>query len=107
MRITVLGRGNVGGGLADAWEGAGHRVTRLGHEGGDVSDAEVVLVAVPGRAIADALEIAAMRFIHFAEDDDAHVGGEGLVFDVVEIAQDDAEVVFAAVVLVFVAVERR
>ena len=56
MRITVLGRGNVGGGLADAWEGAGHRVTRLGHEGGDVSDAEVVLVAVPGRAIADALD---------------------------------------------------
>ena len=57
MRITVLGRGNVGGGLADAWERAGHRVTRLGHEGGDVSDAEAVLVAVPGGSIADALDL--------------------------------------------------
>jgi predicted dinucleotide-binding enzyme len=56
MRITVLGRGNVGGGLADAWERAGHAVTRLGHEGGDVSDAEAVLVAVPGGVIADALD---------------------------------------------------
>src|SRR5690348_2679091 len=55
MRITVLGRGNVGGGLADVWERAGHQVTRLGRDGGDVSDAEVVLVAVPGGAIADAL----------------------------------------------------
>jgi hypothetical protein len=56
MRITVLGRGNVGGGLADVWERAGHHVTRLGRDGGDVSDAEVVLVAVPGDAIADALD---------------------------------------------------
>ena len=53
MRITVLGRGNVGGGLADLWERAGHQVTRLGHDGGDVSDADVVLVAVPGGAIAE------------------------------------------------------
>ena len=56
MRITVVGRGNVGGGLADRWEQAGHTVTRLGHDGGDVSDAEVVLLAVPGGAIAEALE---------------------------------------------------
>jgi predicted dinucleotide-binding enzyme len=56
MRITVLGRGNVGGGLADVWERAGHRVTRLGRDGGDVSHAEVVLVAVPGGAIADAVD---------------------------------------------------
>ena len=55
MRITVLGDGNVGGGLADLWERAGHDVTRLGREGGDVSDADVVLVAVPGGAIAGAL----------------------------------------------------
>jgi 8-hydroxy-5-deazaflavin:NADPH oxidoreductase len=55
MRITVFGRGNVGGGLADLWERAGHQVTRLGHDGGDVSDAEVVLVAVPGGSIAEAL----------------------------------------------------
>jgi 8-hydroxy-5-deazaflavin:NADPH oxidoreductase len=56
MRIAVVGRGNVGGGLADLWEQAGHTVTRIGKEGGDVSDAEAVLVAVPGGAIADALD---------------------------------------------------
>ena len=56
MRITVLGRGNVGGGLADLWEAAGHRLTRLGRDGGDVSDAEVVLVAVPGETIVEALD---------------------------------------------------
>src|SRR5947207_3357029 len=56
MRITVLGRGNVGGGLASLWEAAGHDVTRLGREGGDVSDADVVLVAVPGDAVAQALD---------------------------------------------------
>ena len=50
MRITVVGRGRVGGGLADLWERAGHQVTRLGREGGGVSDAEVVLLAVPGDA---------------------------------------------------------
>jgi len=54
MRITVVGRGNLGGGLADLWERAGHQVTRLGRDGGDVSDADAVLVAVPGGAIADA-----------------------------------------------------
>ncbi len=56
MKIAVVGRGNVGGGLADRWEKAGHDVTRIGKDGGDVSDAEVVLVAVPGGAVADALE---------------------------------------------------
>jgi predicted dinucleotide-binding enzyme len=56
MRITVIGRGNVGGGLADLWERAGHEVTRIGRAGGDVSDADVVLVAVPGGAVAEALD---------------------------------------------------
>ena len=56
MRITVVGKGNVGGGLANLWDGAGHDVTRLGREGGDVSDADVVLVAVPGDAVAKALD---------------------------------------------------
>ena len=56
MRITVLGRGNVGGGLADLWERAGHQVTRLGRDGGDVSDADAILVAVPGGAIAEAFD---------------------------------------------------
>jgi 8-hydroxy-5-deazaflavin:NADPH oxidoreductase len=56
MRITVVGKGNVGGGLAHLWERAGHQVTRIGREGGEVFDAEVVLLAVPGDAIAEALE---------------------------------------------------
>jgi 8-hydroxy-5-deazaflavin:NADPH oxidoreductase len=56
MRIAVIGRGNVGGGLAAVWERAGHQVRRIGRDGGDVSEAEAVLVAVPGGAIADALK---------------------------------------------------
>jgi predicted dinucleotide-binding enzyme len=56
MKIAVVGRGNVGGGLADRWERAGHEVTRIGRDGGDVSDAEAVLVAVPGGAVGAALE---------------------------------------------------
>jgi 8-hydroxy-5-deazaflavin:NADPH oxidoreductase len=55
MNITVIGRGNVGGGLARRWHEAGHKVTELGRDGGDASGADVVLVAVPGSAIADAL----------------------------------------------------
>ena len=55
MNITVIGRGNVGGGLAGRWENAGHKVTRLGRDGGDASDADAVLLAVPSNAIADAL----------------------------------------------------
>src|SRR6266508_2292839 len=56
MNITVIGRGNVGGGLARRWERAGHTITRIGRDGGDASDADVVLVAVPSGAIADALD---------------------------------------------------
>lgn len=55
MNITVIGRGNVGGGLADRWEKAGHTVNRIGRDGGDASDADAVLVAVPSAGIADAL----------------------------------------------------
>jgi predicted dinucleotide-binding enzyme len=55
MNITTIGKGNIGGGLARLWERAGHDVTTLGHEGGDASGADVVLVAVPGGAASDAL----------------------------------------------------
>jgi len=55
MKITVIGRGNVGGGLATLWRAAGHEVTELGRDGGDASDADVLLVAVPSGAIAEAL----------------------------------------------------
>ena len=56
MRIAVIGSGNVGGGLADLWERAGHEVMHIGRDGGDVGDSEAVLVAVPGGSIADALD---------------------------------------------------
>jgi 8-hydroxy-5-deazaflavin:NADPH oxidoreductase len=55
MNITVIGRGNVGGGLAACWRKAGHTVDELGRDGGDASGADVVVVAVPGDSIADAL----------------------------------------------------
>src|SRR5215212_6137850 len=56
MRVATVGKGNIGGGLARLWEAAGHDVKTMGSQGGDVSDADAVLVAVPGGAIADALE---------------------------------------------------
>ena len=55
MKIATIGRGNIGGGLAGLWEQAGHEVTQLGHDGGDVSGADVVLLAVPGDTVAEAL----------------------------------------------------
>ena len=55
MKITTIGKGNIGGGLGRLWEQAGHEVTTLGREGGDASGADVVLVAVPGGAASDAL----------------------------------------------------
>src|SRR5436309_8976287 len=55
MKIATIGRGTIGGGLARLWEGAGHDVTTLGSDGGDVSDADVVFVAVPSGSISDAL----------------------------------------------------
>jgi 8-hydroxy-5-deazaflavin:NADPH oxidoreductase len=56
MKLAVIGIGNIGGALADRWEMAGHEVTRIGREGGSVSDAEAVVVAVPGGAIREALD---------------------------------------------------
>src|SRR5436190_12762580 len=55
MNITTIGRGNIGGGLAKLWEQAGHTVTTLGREGGDASDADVLLVAVPSGSVSEAL----------------------------------------------------
>lgn len=54
MNITTIGRGKIGGALADRWERAGHTVARLGRSGGDVSGADALLVAVPSCDIADA-----------------------------------------------------
>ena len=55
MKVTTIGRGNIGGGLGELWRQAGHEVVELGREGGDCSAAEAVLLAVPQAAIADAL----------------------------------------------------
>ncbi len=55
MKIGVIGKGNVGGGLADLWEKAGHQVTRVGRDGGDLSDVEAIVLAMPGAAIGEAL----------------------------------------------------
>jgi predicted dinucleotide-binding enzyme len=55
MKIATIGKGNVGGGLAARWRKAGHDVVEIGSDGGDASDADVILVAVPSGAIAEAL----------------------------------------------------
>jgi predicted dinucleotide-binding enzyme len=55
VKITTVGRGSIGGGLARLWEKAGHTVTALGRDGGDASDADLVVVAVPSDSITDAL----------------------------------------------------
>ncbi|MFI7347257.1 dinucleotide-binding protein [Streptomyces sp. NPDC049936] len=55
MRIVTIGRGTIGGGLSRLWREAGHDVVELGRDGGDASDADVVLIAVPGAKISAAL----------------------------------------------------
>jgi predicted dinucleotide-binding enzyme len=55
MKITTIGRGTIGGTLARLWRTAGHEVTELGRDGGDISGSEVVLIAVPYAAVPDAL----------------------------------------------------
>jgi predicted dinucleotide-binding enzyme len=55
MKITTVGRGNVAGGLAKRWQAAGHEVTALGRDGGDASDADVLVVSVPSGSIGEAL----------------------------------------------------
>jgi predicted dinucleotide-binding enzyme len=55
MKIVVIGRGNVGGGLARFWREAGHEVVEIGREGGDAAGADAALLAVPSGAIAGAL----------------------------------------------------
>jgi len=56
VKVAEIGRGNVGGGLAERWRRSGDDVTEIGRDGGDASDAEVLVIAVPSPAIADALE---------------------------------------------------
>jgi 8-hydroxy-5-deazaflavin:NADPH oxidoreductase len=55
MKITTIGRGNIGGGLGSRWEKAGHSVTELGKDGGDASGSDAVLVAVFSDVIGEAI----------------------------------------------------
>lgn len=55
MKIVTIGRGMIGGGLARLWRDSGHEVDELGRDGGDASNADVVLIAVPGNEISPAL----------------------------------------------------
>jgi 8-hydroxy-5-deazaflavin:NADPH oxidoreductase len=55
VKVTTIGRGNVGGGLGELWRSAGHEVVEVGRDGGDCSGSDAVLLAVPQTAIADAL----------------------------------------------------
>ncbi len=67
MRIAVIGKGNIGGTLGSKWRAAGHDMVYGARDGsgqgpggaparsiGDaLTDAEVVLLAVPGQAVPD------------------------------------------------------
>src|SRR3954469_13417506 len=81
MKIATIGRGNIGGGLARRWRAVGHEVTELGKDGGDVPDAEAVLVAVPGASIADALAKVSGLDGKIAIDATNHFQGERPPYD--------------------------
>ena len=67
MRIAVIGKGNIGGSLGSKWRAAGHNVVYGAREaagegpggapvlgiGDALKDADVVLLAVPGKIVAD------------------------------------------------------
>jgi len=55
MKITIIGRGNVGGALRSVLATNGHEVDTLGSGGGDAAGADAVILAVPGGAVEDAL----------------------------------------------------
>jgi predicted dinucleotide-binding enzyme len=55
MKITIIGRGNVGGALRDVLSAQGHEIHALGSDGGDASGADAVILAVPGGFVEDAL----------------------------------------------------
>jgi predicted dinucleotide-binding enzyme len=55
VKITIIGRGNVGGALQELLAANGHDVDALGSDGGDASGADAVILAVPGGAVEDAL----------------------------------------------------
>jgi len=54
MKISTIGRGNIGGSLAKRWRATGHDVTEFGSEGGNATGSDAVLVAIPSNAIENA-----------------------------------------------------
>jgi predicted dinucleotide-binding enzyme len=56
VKIAAIGRGKLGGALARVWREAGHEVLELGRDGGDATGSDVVVLAVPCAAVADALD---------------------------------------------------
>ena len=81
MKIAAIGRGNIGGGLGAKWRKAGHEVSELGKDGGDVSDADVLLVAVPSGVIEEALGKVSGLHGKIAIDATNHFQGERPPFD--------------------------
>ncbi|HJQ51945.1 MAG TPA: NAD(P)-binding domain-containing protein [Gaiellaceae bacterium] len=55
MKITIIGRGNVGGALQSVLSANGHEVDALGSDGGDAAGADAVILAVPGGVVEEAL----------------------------------------------------
>jgi 8-hydroxy-5-deazaflavin:NADPH oxidoreductase len=55
VKITIIGRGNVGGALQRVLSANGHEVDAVGSDGGDAASADAVILAVPGGAVEDAL----------------------------------------------------
>jgi 8-hydroxy-5-deazaflavin:NADPH oxidoreductase len=48
LKITIIGRGKVGGALQEVLSANGHEVETLGRDGGDAAGADAVILAVPG-----------------------------------------------------------
>jgi len=81
MQIAVIGRGNVGGGLAERWRRAGHEVIEIGREDGDVVAADAVLLAVPSGEIENALRSVAGIENKTVVDATNHLRGERPPFE--------------------------
>ena len=56
LRILVIGRGRVGRSLARAWSAAGHSVSLRAHDSNRKPEGDLVVLAVPDRAVAEMAE---------------------------------------------------
>jgi 8-hydroxy-5-deazaflavin:NADPH oxidoreductase len=114
MKIGIIGAGNVGAGLAKLWSGAGHEVVLSGSrdesklqrvaddagaKAGSVPIAvefgDVILLAVPWKAIGDTLDEAGSLSGKVIVDATNNVGDDRSSFQVVERQAPDARLVKA------------